>query len=123
MRFNTGTGTVNFVNVYHPPQTLEQIHKIAALTRRGNEHLLDAVVEGLRRIKLRPEAQPYLIIVTDEPSTGQYSPEAVIQLCLEKGARVSVVGTFDKFQQQVTTETNGIWVPMPDGRTTNETSW
>ena len=123
VRFNTGTGTVNFVNVYHPPQTLEQIRKIAALPRRGNEHLLDAVVEGLRRVKLRPEAQPYLIIVTDEPSTGQYSPEAVIQLCLEKGARVSVVGTFDKFQQQVTTETNGIWVPMPDGRTTNETNW
>lgn len=59
-------------------------------------------------MKLRPGAQPYLILLTDEPLAGQHSPQAVIQLCQEAGAKVSVVGTFDSFQQEVATETNGV---------------
>ena len=120
VRFNTG-GAVNFVNVYHPPQTLDDIRKIVALPCQGNEMLLDAVVEGFRKLKLRPGAQPFLIIVTDEPSTGKYSAEAVIQLCLEKGARVSVIGTFDTFQLKVAEKTKGAWVPIPNGQTVNTT--
>ena len=122
VRFSAG-GSMNFVNVYHPPQTLDDIRKILALPCQGNEMLLDAVVEGFRKVKLRPGAQPYLIIVTDEPSTGGHSAEAVIQLCLEKGAKVSVIGTFDTFQFKVTEKTKGAWAPIPNGLTANMTHW
>ena len=120
VRFSTG-GSVNFVNVYHPPQTLDDIRKIATLPCKGNEMLLDAIVEGFRKLKLRPGAQPYLVIVTDEPSTGGHSAEAIIQLCLEKGAKVSVIGTFDTFQFKVTEKTKGVWMPIPNGQTVNTT--
>ena len=123
VRFSTGRGELNFVNVYQPPQTLDDIRKIVDLPCRGNEMLFDAIVEGFRRVKLRPEAQPYLIIVTDEPSTGQHSAEAVLQLCLEKGARVSVIGTFDPFQLKVAEKTKGVWVPIPNGLTVNTANW
>ena len=123
VRFRTGTGTFNFINVFQPPQTLEDIRKIASLPCEGNEQLLDAIVEGMQKLKLRPQAQPYLILVTDEPSTGSYSSEAVIQLCLKVGAKVGVIGTFDPFQQEVAMRTNGVWVPIPDGKTTNSLNW
>ena len=123
VRFRAGTGNFNYVNVFQPPQSLDDIRKIVNLPCRGSEQLLDAVVEGLRKVKLRPEAQPYLILVTDEPSTGEHSPEAVIQLCQATGARVGVMGTFDPFQQEVAMKTNGVWVPIPDGKTSNNTNW
>ena len=108
VRFHTGTGTLNFVNVFQPLQTMDDLRQIVSLPYQGNEQLLDAIVEGMRRMKLRPGAQPYLILLIDEPLAGQHSPQAVIQLCQEAWAKVSVVGTFDSFQQEVATETNGV---------------
>ncbi len=122
VRFRT-RASVNMVNVFNPPQTLEQVRKIAELPCQENEMLLDAVAEGLRRIKFRPNAQPYLILITDEPAKGEYSAAATIQLLQQKHARVSVVGTFDDFQQQVAAETGGVWVPIPEGHTTNNSYW
>ena len=123
VRFRAGLGEVNYVNVYQPPQTMASIRKIVNLPCQGNERLLDAIVEGLERIELRAEAQPYLICVTDEPSTGKYSPQAVIQLCRTTGVKVSVIGTYDTFQQEVTVETGGIWAPIPNGKRTNRLNW
>ena len=123
VRFRSRAGAFNYVNVFQPPQTLDDIRKIVNLPCQGSEMLLDAIVEGMRKIKLRPDAQPYLIVVTDEPSTGGHSPEAVIQLCLEAGAKVGVIGTFDLFQQRVAMKTDGIWVPIPDGKTINNLNW
>ena len=116
-------GSVNMINVYNPPQTLEQIRKIVELPCQDDETLLDAVAEGLRRLKLRPDAHPYFILVTDEPAEGEYSPLAIIQMLQQKQVLVSVVGTYDDFQQQVATETGGIWVPIPEGQTTNNSYW
>ncbi|MCZ6680214.1 MAG: VWA domain-containing protein [Candidatus Poribacteria bacterium] len=123
VRFHAGTGTFNYLNVFQPPQTMDDIRKIINLPCQGNENLLDAIVEGMSKIKFRPEAQPYLILVTDEPSTGQTPPQAVVQLCFEAGAKVGVVGTFDRFQQEVAMKTNGVWVPIPGGKTTNSLNW
>ena len=123
VRFRAGTGNFSAINAFQPPQTLDGVRKIINLPCQGDEQLLDAIAEGLRRIRLRPQAQPYLIIVTDEPSTGGHSPQAVIQFCREIRAKVSVMGTFDRFQREVATETDGVWVPIPDGKTSNTTTW
>ena len=115
--------SVNIVNVFNPPQTLKQIRKIVELPCKENEMLLDAVAEGLRRVKFRPNAQPYFILITDEPAEGAYSSLAIIQMLQQKHVLVSVVGTYDDFQQQVATKTGGVWVPIPDGHTTNNSYW
>ena len=115
--------SVNMVNVFNPPQTLEQIQKIVELPCRENEMLLDAVAEGLRRLKLRSKAKSYFILVTDEPAEGEYSPLAIIHMLQQKQILVSVVGTYDDFQQQVANKTGGVWVPIPEGHTTNNSYW
>ena len=115
--------SVNMVNVYNPPQTLKQIRKIVELPCQDDETLLDAVAEGMRRLKLRSNAQPYFILVTDEPAEGEYSPLAIIQMLEQKHVLVNVVGTYDDFQQQVATKTGGVWVPIPEGQTTNHSYW
>ena len=115
--------SVNMINVYNPPQTLEQVRKIVELPCQNDEMLLDAVAEGLRRLKLRSNAKPYFILVTDEPAKGEYSPLAIIQMLEQKQVLVSVVGTYDDFQQQVATKTHGVWVPIPEGQRTNNSYW
>ncbi len=114
---------VNFVNVFNPPQTLEQIHKIAELPCQDDENLLHAINEGLRRIKLRPGAKTHLILVTDEPTKKNTSSLGMIQFLKEKQAIVSVIGTLDKFQMVVAQKTGGMWVPIPAGHTTNKEQW
>lgn len=115
--------SVNMINVYNPPQTLEQVQKIVELPCQDDEMLLDAVAEGLRRLKLRSNAKPYFILVTDEPAKGEYSPLAIIQMLEQKQVLVSVVGTYDDFQQAVATKTHGVWVPIPEGQRTNNSYW
>ncbi len=115
--------SVNIVNIFNPPQTLKQIRKIVELPCQEDEMLLDAVAEGLRRIKFRTNVQPYFILVTDEPAEGEYSSLAIIQMLQQKHVLVSVVGTYDDFQQQVAIKTGGVWVPIPEGHTTNNSYW
>ena len=115
--------SVNIVNVFNPPQTLKQIRKIVELPCQENEMLLDAVAEGIRKLKLRSNARPYFILITDEPSAGEYSPLAIIQMLEQKQILVSVVGTYDDFQQKVAIKTGGVWVPIPEGYTTNHLYW
>ncbi len=122
VRFSS-RGSVNKVNVFNPPQTLDQIQKIVEIPCRDNEMLLDAIAEGLRRVKFRNGARRYFILVTDEPAVGEYSPLAIIRMLQEQQILVSVIGTYDKFQQQVAAETGGVWVPIPDGHTTNNLYW
>ena len=115
--------SVNMINVYNPPQTLEQVRKIVELPCQDDEMLLDAVAEGLRRLKLRSNAKPYFILVTDEPAKGEYSPLAIIQMLEQRQVLVSVVGTYDDFQQAVATKTHGVWVPIPEGQRKNNSYW
>ena len=116
-------GSVNIVNVYNSPQTLDQVRKIAELPCQQDENLLHAVTEGLRRIKLRPEAKTHLILVTDEPIAKNAPSSGVIQFLEEKHAVVSVVGTYDDFQEEVTIKTGGVWVPIPEGHIANNLNW
>ncbi len=122
VRFRT-RASVDIVNVFNPPQSLDQIHKIAKLPCQEDENLLHAITEGLRRIKLRPDARTHLILVTDEPVSKNSHSLGVIQFLEEKQAIVSVIGTFDDFQEEVTIKTGGVWVPIPKGHTTNHMHW
>lgn len=115
--------SVNMINVYNPPQTLEKVRKIVELPCQDDEMLLDAIADGLRRLKLRSNAKPYFILVTDEPAKGEYSPLAIIQMLEQEQVLVSVVGTYDDFQQAVATKTHGVWVPIPEGQRTNNSYW
>lgn len=122
VRFRT-RASVDIVNVFNPPQSLDQIHKIVELPCQEDENLLHAVPEGLRRIKLRPDAQTHLILVTDEPVSKNSPSAGVIQFLEEKQTVVSIIGTFDDFQEEVTSKTGGVWVPIPEGHTTNHRHW
>ncbi|RKU08650.1 hypothetical protein C6503_22935 [Candidatus Poribacteria bacterium] len=115
--------SVNMINVYNPPQTLEQVRKIVELRCQDDETLLDAVAKGLRQLKLRSNAKPYFLLVTDEPAKGEYSPLAIIQMLEQKQILVSVVGTYDDFQQEAATKTHSVWVPIPEGQRTNNSYW
>ncbi|MCY3741748.1 MAG: VWA domain-containing protein [Candidatus Poribacteria bacterium] len=115
--------SVNMINVYNPPQTLEKVRKIVELPCQDDEMLLDAIADGLRRLKLRSNAKPYFILVTDELAKGEYSPLAIIQMLEQKQVLVSVVGTYDDFQQAVAIKTHGVWVPIPEGQRTNNSYW
>ena len=116
-------GAFNMVNVYNPPQSLDQIRKIAELPCQEDENLLHAVIDGLERIKLRPNAQTHLILITDEPVGKKSSSPAVIQFLEEKHVVVSVVGTYDDFQQEVVNKTGGVWVPIPEGHVKDNLHW
>ncbi len=108
-------GTVNMVNVYNPPQTQKQIHKILELPTQDDENLFHAVVEATRRIKTRANAKTHFILFTDEPGNPKQPIAGTISLLKEKPVVVSVIGTIDTFQQQVAQQTGGIWVAMPNG--------
>ncbi|RKU26170.1 hypothetical protein C6497_14035 [Candidatus Poribacteria bacterium] len=116
-------GSVNIVNVYNPPQSFEQINKIIELPCQQDENLLQAVSEGMQRFKLRPDAKTHIILITDEPVAKNSSAAATIQYLEEMHVVVSVIGVYDDFQQEVTRKTGGIWVPMPNGHSTNNNFW
>ena len=114
------SGTVNMVNVYNPPQTQIQIHKILELPTQDDENLFHAVVEGIKRIKTRANAKTHFILFTDEPGYPTQPIAGTISLLKEKPVVVSVIGTIDPFQLQVAQQTGGIWVAMPNGHKMNK---
>lgn len=112
-------GNVNIVNVFNPPQTQIEIHKILQLPCQDYEDLLSAVNEAVKRIKTRPNAKTHFIVFTDEPGDPKYPTAGTIQFLKEMPVTVSVIGTNDSFQQQVTQQTGGIWVAIPNGHKIN----
>ncbi|MCG9127371.1 VWA domain-containing protein [Candidatus Poribacteria bacterium] len=116
-------GAVNIVNVYNPSQSFEQIKKIIELPCQQDENLLEAISEGMQRIKLRDEANVQIILITDEPIRKNTSAAGIIQYLEETHVTVNVLGVYDDFQQEVARKTGGIWVPMPNGHSTNNNFW
>ncbi len=121
--FRSGAGSFNYFNIYRPPQQLDAIRKILALRSEGSERVLEAFAESLQRMQWRSDAKRYVILVTDEPSTGKNTPGAVIRMALQQNVTVSVIGTVDDFQQDVAAKTQGLWVPIPQGYTTAQEAW
>ena len=81
----------------------------------GDEHLIDAIVEGLPRVKFSPYASRILLILTDEPTTGKYPPERALEVCQSLGVRAYVIGhpRATDFQKTLVEQTGGIFFTMP----------
>ena len=112
--------SVNTVNVYKPSQTQEEIHSILKLPCSDDENLLHAVVDGTRRIEQRPNVKTHFILITDEPGNPKQHYQGTIGLLKELPVTVHVIGTLDNFQQQVATQTGGVYVQIPNGHKQNE---
>ena len=111
--------SVNMVNVFKPPQTQEQIHKILRLPCQENENLHEAVLESIRRLKLRPSVKTHFIFITDEPGNSKQPITGTIGLLKELPVTVSVIGTADTFQHSVAKSTGGVYVKMPNAHPRN----
>ena len=82
----------------------------------GDEHLIDAIIEGLPRIPFRPYANKIILVLTDEPTTGNYPPEQAIEVCHSLGIRAIVVGVdsrHETFQATLVEQTGGAFYRMP----------
>ena len=81
----------------------------------GDEHLTDAIAKGLRQFHFRRDSRRFILVLTDEPTTGTVPPERAIMLCQSLGVRAYVIGVPGKgdFQWKLTKQTGGRFFPMP----------
>ena len=81
----------------------------------GDEHLIDAIVEGIPKVKFSPYASRFLLILTDEPTSGKYSVERALSLCQSMGIRAYVIGHPGPtdFQKTLAEKTGGRFFTMP----------
>lgn len=82
----------------------------------GDEHLIDAIVDGLPQIRFSPYAKRFLLILTDEPTKGKYSAEQALNLCKSYGIKVYVIGhpDPDDLQTKLADKTRGLFYTMPN---------
>lgn len=82
----------------------------------GDEHLTDAIAEGLRQFHFRRDSRRFILVLTDEPTTGTVPPEGPIMLCQSLGVRAYVIGVPSKgdFQWKLTKQTGGQFFRMPN---------
>lgn len=119
VRFRTKQ-SVNMVTVFKPPQTQEKIHSILKLPYSDDENLLQAITDATRRLKLRAKAKTHFIFITDEPGDPKSPMAGTINYLKDIPIVVSVIGTSDKFQQQVAAQTGGVYIHIPNGHKVNE---
>ena len=109
------------VLVTKPPLTPRQVKLIMRRPKMGTEHLLDAIVNGVRRLNTPDGKNLVLIIITDEPTTGTLRQHGTvieaIKVCQNARARVYVLGGLqmsrlaldaDRFQHRLTVLTRGL---------------
>ena len=117
--------------VTKPPLNAEQVKKVFQLPKRGDEHLLDAIMEGVPKLKSSENRQLVLIIVTDESTSRRrekgYTSGGAIGVCRQAGAIVYVIGGVtpmnsetDVFQRRVAEVTKGEHFIMPGATITDE---
>lgn len=120
-------GGESSVVITKPPLNTEQVRQMFRTLGRGDEHLLDAVIEGVPKLQTPEDRKLVLFIVTDESSSSgpgkEYTGARAIAVCRETGAQVNVIGGIvpvghgggfvDEFQRGVTEITNGRCYIMP----------
>ena len=127
IRFRAAAGGGESVVVLtKPPLSASQVQGLFRIPKRGDEHLLDAVIEGVPKLKTPADRQLVLVIVTDESTSNRrekgYTSARAIAICREARAQVHVIGGVtsmsvgslsDAFQRQVAQITKGTHYIMP----------
>lgn len=119
-------GGESTIIVTKPPLEPEQVKTMFRLPKAGDEHLLDAVIEGVPKLRTAPDRDLVLIIVTDESTSKRtekgYTVGKAISVCRGARAQVYVIGGVtsmqtgsfgDNFQRQVAQLTKGEHYIMP----------
>lgn len=119
-------GGESTIVVTKPPLEAEQVKSLFRLPKNGDEHLLDAIMEGVPKLRTEEGRNLVLIIITDEPTSKRiekgYTAGKAISVCRGAFARVYVIGGVtsmrsnsigDNFQRQVAQVTKGEHYIMP----------
>jgi len=126
IRFRAAAGGESVVVLTKPPLSASQVQGLFRIPKRGDEHLLDAVIESVPKLKTPEDRQLVLVIVTDESTSNRrekgYTSARAIAICREARAQVHVIGGVtsmsvgslsDAFQRQVAQITKGTHYIMP----------
>ena len=85
-----------------------QIKTFLEIPFGGDEHLIDAIIEGLPKIEFRANTARVLLVLTDEPSTGSLREDRAIEVCQSLGIQAYVIGhPTDTFQLALAERTGG----------------
>ncbi|MDE0399453.1 MAG: VWA domain-containing protein [Candidatus Poribacteria bacterium] len=119
-------GGESTIVVTKPPLESEQVKAMFRLPKSGDEHLLDAIIEGVPKLRAASDRDLVLIIVTDEATSKRgekgYTAGKAVSVCRGARARVYVIGGVtsmktgsigDDFQRQVAQLTKGEHYIMP----------
>lgn len=119
-------GGESTIVVTKPPLEPDQVKAMFRLPKSGDEHLLDAVIEGVPKLQTEQERDLVLIVVTDEATSKRaekgYTAGKAVSVCRGVRARVYVIGGVtsmktgsigDDFQRQVAQLTKGEHYIMP----------
>ena len=119
-------GGESTIVVTKPPLAPEQVKTMFRLPKAGDEHLLDAVIEGVPKLRTASDRDLVLIVVTDESTSRRaekgYTAGKAISVCRGARAKVYVIGGVtsmrsgsfgDNFQRQVAQLTKGEHYIMP----------
>ena len=119
-------GGESTIVVTKPPLEAEQVKSLFRLPKNGDEHLLDAIMEGVPKLRTEEGRNLVLIIITDEPTSKRaekgYTAGKAVSVCRGAFARVYVIGGVtsmrsnsigDNFQRQVAQVTKGEHYIMP----------
>ena len=126
-------GGESSITITQPPLNVEQIKKLFQRPRRGDEHLLDAIMEGVPKLRTPDDRKLVLFIVTDEPSSSGpgtgYTVTKAVGVCRRANAQVNAIGGVgsmgsvhstadaqagsEEFQRRAPAATNGQHYIMP----------
>lgn len=130
-------GGPSSVTTTKPPLNVKQVKQLFRRPKQGDEHLLDAIVEGVPQLQTPRNRQLILLVLTDElstsgPGTG-YTYRTAIGVCDNANAQVNVIGGVvsikkmrqdafveghrraftEEFQWNITEHTDGLRYIMP----------
>ena len=116
-----------------PPLNTNQVRKLFRTPKNGDEHLLDAIMEGVPRLTTPEERKLVLVIVTDESTSRRqekgYTSARAVEVCRNAKAQVNVIGGVtplgsgsfsDEFQRRVAEVTGGKHYIMPGSTIADE---
>ncbi len=118
IRFAEATDAIKVINgnvITQMPVNESMLESLMEDPFGGDEHLIDAIVEAVPKVKFSPYASRFLLILTDEPTTGSYPAERAIEVCQSLGIRAYVIGhpQPNDLQKMLAEKTGGRFFEMP----------